>query len=98
MPETTDNKQARKRQERATGVVSTVGGHKTCSVVIDRLVKHPLYGKFMRRRTKLAVHDPKNEAAAGDIVLITPCRPISKTKRWRLVRIVKKAALPQQAG
>lgn len=94
MAETTEKVQ-QKRQERAIGVVATAGGFQTCSVVIDRMVKHPLYGKFRRLKSKLAVHDPKNEAKVGDTVEITPCRPISKTKRWRLIQIVKKATLPQ---
>ena len=87
-----------KRQEQAIGVVTTAGGFKTCSVVIDYMMKHPLYGKYMRRKTKLAVHDPKNEALVGDTVEITPCRPISKSKRWRLIRIVKRATLPQHSS
>ena len=87
-----------KRQELATGVVATAGGFQTCSVTINHLVRHPLYGKFMRRKTKLAVHDPKNEAQVGDTVEITPCRPISKTKSWRLTRIVKKSVLPQHSS
>jgi small subunit ribosomal protein S17 len=76
--------------------VVSAGGNKTCTVVIDRQVRHPLYGKYIRRQTKLAVHDPRDEAAAGDTVTVTPCRPISKRKRWRLLRVDKKAAPGQQ--
>ena len=84
-----------KRQEQ-TGVVVSTGGDQTCTVAIDRLVRHPLYGKFLRRRTKLAVHDESNQAAMGDTVALTPCRPVSKRKRWRLVSVVKRATLVQQ--
>jgi small subunit ribosomal protein S17 len=90
MAEISQKKQARRQLE--TGTVVSAGGHKTCSVVVDRQVRHPLYGKFIRRRTKLAVHDPANEAAVGDIVTVTPCRPISKRKRWRLLSVDRKAA------
>lgn len=66
-------------------------GAKTIKVVVERKVKHPKYEKYMLRRTKLAVHDPKEQAREGDQVEITPCRPISKTKSWRLYRIIQKA-------
>lgn len=92
----TQEQHKQKRVERAEGVVTRAGGYKTCSVVINRLVRHPMYGKFVRRQTRLAVHDPKNEATVGDTIEIQPCRPISCTKRWRMVRIIKKAVLAQQ--
>ena len=60
-------------------------------VAIERTVKHPIYGKFIRRTTKLHVHDENNEAKLGDVVEIKECRPISKTKSWTLVRVVEKA-------
>ena len=75
-----------------TGVVASISGIKTVSVRIETLVKHGLYGKYMRKRAKYAVHDPKSEAAVGDIVEIAPCRPVSKRKSWRLVRVVRAAA------
>ncbi len=83
------------RKPRATrvGVVNSRSGDKTISVTVDRLTKHPIYGKFIRRHTKLAVDDPKNEAGIGDKVEICPCRRLSKRKSWRLVRVVKKANL-----
>jgi small subunit ribosomal protein S17 len=81
------------RRHSETGVVSSAKGDKTIHVVITRLVKHPMYGKYMRRRSKLAVHDPANEAHVGDTVEVTGCRPISKSKSWRLVRVVKRPAL-----
>lgn len=64
---------------------------KSIVVVIERRVKHPIYGKFMTRTTKLHVHDENNSAAEGDIVTIKECRPISKTKSWTLVSVIEKA-------
>lgn len=65
---------------------------KSIIVSIKRFVKHPLYKKFMRRTTKFCVHDENNACSLGDIVEICECRPLSKTKSWKLVRIVKKSA------
>lgn len=65
---------------------------KSATVLIERKVKHPLYGKFVKKSTKLHIHDENNECAMGDIVQITECRPISKTKSWALVKIVEKAS------
>ncbi len=92
MPDVNEQ-QANEKIEGATAVVTSTGGDKTCTVVINRLVPHPLYGKYMRRRTKMAVHDPRNEAGLGDTVIVCPCRPVSKRKRWRLVKVVQKARL-----
>lgn len=64
---------------------------KTATVLIERRVQHPVYGKFIRRSTKLHVHDENNECHEGDVVQITETRPYSKTKCWRLVRIVESA-------
>ena len=75
-----------------TGMVASVSGRKTVSVVVNNLVRHPRYGKYIRRRTKLAVHDPASQAAVGDQVEIVPCRPISKRKSWRLLRVVRTSA------
>ncbi|MFU2082443.1 30S ribosomal protein S17 [Gallibacterium anatis] len=66
---------------------------KSFTIAIERMVKHPIYGKFIRRTTKLHVHDENNEAKVGDIVEIRECRPISKTKSWILVRVVEKAVI-----
>ena len=60
--------------------------------MIERVVRYPRYGKYMRRQTKLAVHDPRNEASLGDVVEVVPCRRLSKTKSWRLSRIIRPAA------
>ena len=64
---------------------------RTITVLVERRVKHPLYGKYIRRSTKLHVHDAENACNEGDEVTITECRPISKTKSWKLVDIVKRA-------
>lgn len=66
---------------------------KSFVVAIERKVKHPLYGKFIRRTTKLHVHDENNEAKLGDVVEIRECCPLSKTKSWTLVRVVEKAVI-----
>jgi len=64
---------------------------KSIVVAIERKVKHPLYGKFMKRTTKLHAHDETNQCSEGDVVLVSECRPLSKTKSWTLVEIVRKA-------
>jgi small subunit ribosomal protein S17 len=74
-----------------TGIVTRDKTAKTRRVEIDRLVRHPRYGKFVKRRTVCYVHDEANESHLGDTVEIIECRPMSKTKRWRLVRVVTKA-------
>ena len=75
----------------AVGVVTSDKMMKTRRVEIPRLVKHPLYGKIIRRRTICYVHDEKNESASGDTVEIVESRPLSKKKRWELVRVVEKS-------
>ena len=74
------------------GVVLSDKMDKTITVMIERKVKHPLYGKYIKRSTKLHVHDEKNECAIGDTVSITECRPMSKSKSWALVEVVNKAS------
>jgi small subunit ribosomal protein S17 len=64
---------------------------KTITVLVERRVKHPLYGKFLRRSTKVHAHDEQNECGAGDLVRVVQCRPLSKTKTWRLLEVVEKA-------
>lgn len=73
------------------GVVESAKTDKTRKVVVSYRAKHPKYGKFVSRRTVLAVHDENNESNLGDRVEIAQCRPMSKTKRWRLVRVVDRA-------
>jgi small subunit ribosomal protein S17 len=64
---------------------------KSCVIAVERKVKHPLYGKFMKKTTKLMVHDENNEVGIGDTIKVMETRPLSKNKRWRLVEIVEKA-------
>lgn len=64
---------------------------KTITVAVERKVKHPIYGKFVKKTTKFHAHDEKNECTVGDVVRIMETRPLSKTKRWRLVEVVEKA-------
>ena len=73
-----------------TGVVTSNSGHKSVKVAIDFRVKHPKYGKYIKRRSRLAVHDEQNQSSIGDVVEIVQCRPLSKTKSWRLVRVIEK--------
>ena len=81
----------RARRKVRVGVVVSDGMDKTVVVRIDRQVRHPLYGKTVRRSSKLAAHDEQNDAHVGDMVRITETRPFSKTKRWRVVEIVERA-------
>jgi small subunit ribosomal protein S17 len=75
-----------------TGQVVSNKMDKTISVAIERMIRHPTYGKFVRRTTKLLAHDEKNEAREGDTVSITPCRPLSRNKSWRLLTIIERAS------
>ena len=72
------------------GVVTSNKMDKSISVKVERKVKHPLYGKFVKKSTKFHAHDDKNECSIGDTVKIMETRPISKTKRWRLVEVIEK--------
>lgn len=65
---------------------------KTATVLVERQVKHPIYGKFIRRSSKVHVHDENNDCQKGDLVLVEQCRPISKSKSWRLVKVVERQA------
>lgn len=73
------------------GIVVSDKMDKTAVVQVERLVKHRLYKKYIRRRSKFAAHDGKNECSIGDKVMITESRPLSRTKRWRVSKIVEKA-------
>ena len=81
----TDNKRTKQ------GRVISSKADKTITVLLERQVKHPLYGKYMKRSTKVHAHDEKNECGEGDMVAITECRPISKTKSWRVVEILARS-------
>ena len=82
MSETTDPARV------VTGKVISAKMDKSATVMIERKVKHPVYGKYLRRSTKLHIHDAENLCQEGDTVVIEQCRPISKTKSWRLVEVV----------
>jgi len=82
-----------------TAAIKTVEGrvvsnkmNKTVTVLVERHVKHALYGKYLRRSTKLHAHDEDNACKEGDLVRVTECRPLSKTKNWRVVEIITRAA------
>jgi len=75
-----------------TGRVLSNKMDKTITVVVERQVAHPLYKKILRRRTKLHAHDEQNECHEGDLVMIEECRPLSRTKTWRLIKVMEKAA------
>jgi small subunit ribosomal protein S17 len=74
-----------------TGTVVSNKMQKTIAVVVERLVKHPQYGKYVRRTTRLLAHDEGNTSREGDLVSITECRPFSKRKAWRLVEVIRRA-------
>ncbi|MBR0299574.1 MAG: 30S ribosomal protein S17 [Bacteroidales bacterium] len=78
------------RKERQ-GIVVSSKMDKTVIVAVERMEKHPLYGKFVKKTTKFVAHDEKNECGEGDTVLIMETRPLSKTKNWRVEKIVEKA-------
>ena len=73
------------------GLVTSNRMDKTITVAVERKVKHPIYGKFVKKTTRFHAHDEKNECTVGDTVKIMETRPLSKTKRWRLVEVVEKA-------
>ena len=87
MAEATTTRNLRKER---IGVVASNKMTKPITVAVERKVKHPIYGKFIKKTTKFHAHDEKNEASIGDVVRIMETRPLSKTKRWRLVEIVEK--------
>ncbi len=80
-----------KKQRTLVGNVIGISGDKSIRVLLDYKVKHPKYGKYIKRSIKVAVHDPQNQSRVGDLVEIQECRPCSKTKSWRLVKIMQKA-------
>lgn len=82
-----------KQPRTLTGTVTSNKMDKTIAVLVERRVKHPLYGKYIRRSTRLLAHDESNECNQGDVVVIQASRPISKHKSWRLQRIVSRAEL-----
>jgi small subunit ribosomal protein S17 len=91
MAETTNTAtETRNLRKTRIGVVTSNKMTKSITVAVERKVKHPIYGKFVKKTTKFHAHDEKNEASIGDVVRIMETRPLSKTKRWRLVEIIEK--------
>ena len=78
------------RKER-TGVVTSASMNKSIVVVVERKIKHPVYGKFIKKSNKFMAHDEKDECGIGDTVRIMETRPLSKSKRWRLAEVIEKA-------
>ncbi|CAL4043518.1 30S ribosomal protein S17 [Buchnera aphidicola (Takecallis arundicolens)] len=72
------------------GTVISNKMNKSAVILVERLIKHPIYKKFIKKKTKLHIHDECNTCVNGDIVEVSECRPISKTKSWKLIRIIKK--------
>ncbi len=95
MTESATQPEARPLLRTIQGVVASDKGDKTIKVVVNYQMKHEKYGKYLKRRTVLHAHDEKNEAREGDLVEIGECRPLSRTKHHRLLRIVQKA--PERA-
>src|SRR4051812_34864394 len=93
--QTADPKAARPQLRTIRGVVASDKGNKTIKVVVEFQTRHAKYGKYLKRRTSFAAHDEKNDAKEGDTVEIAECRPLSKTKHHRLLRIVERA--PERA-
>lgn len=86
----TQNTEARNLRKIRIGVVTSNKMTKTITVAVERKVKHPIYGKFVKKTTRFHAHDEKDECSIGDVVRIMETRPLSKTKRWRLVEVVEK--------
>ena len=91
MTDENNKKSGSRRQRNVTGRVTINKMDKTITVTTERLIKHPVYGKYIRRRTKVLAHDPENACSVGDFVAIAECRPLSKHKSWKLVEIVERA-------
>ncbi len=92
MSEATEiTKEVRNARKVRVGLVTSDKMDKTITVSIERRIQHPLYGKFLKRHTKLTAHDEENVCHTGDLVKIMETRPLSKKKRWRLVEVIEKA-------
>ena len=87
----TEEAKAGKGKRTVTGRLVSDKADKTVSVKVERLIKHPIYGKFIRRTTKILAHDENNECNSGDLVTISECRPVSKNKAWQVVSVDKRA-------
>ena len=91
MTDKADNTATENKIHTVTGKVVSDKMDKTVSVAVERKVKHPMYGKYMRRTSKYMAHDEENTCRQGDIVVIEQCRPLAKNKSWRLVEVVERA-------
>lgn len=87
-----DTKKVRNRRKVRVGVVASDKMDKTVTVTVQRIIRHPLYGKALKRTTRYHAHDENNEYKVGDTVRITETRPLSKTKRWRVLELVDRGA------
>ncbi len=90
----TEEAKAAKGKRTVTGRVVSDKADKTVTVKIERLIKHPVYGKYMRRTSKVLAHDENNECKSGDQVTISECRPVSKNKAWQVVSVIERASGP----
>lgn len=90
-PASAEPAEIRNARKQRVGLVVSSKMDKTITIAIERQVKHPIYGKYVKQTTKLKAHDEANDAGEGDTVRIQETRPLSKTKRWRLVEIVERA-------
>ena len=88
----TEKAKAVKGKRTVTGFVVSDKADKTVSVKVERLIKHRIYGKYIRRTTKVLAHDENNECKFGDLVTISECRPVSKSKAWQVVSVVERAS------
>ena len=95
---TTAQVKTNKATKTLTGKVVSTKMQKTISVLIQRYVPHPTYGKYQRRTTQLLAHDENGESRTGDLVSIESCRPLSRHKSWRLVKVLERAPQSEQAG
>ena len=86
------SEEKKKQSRTVVGRVVSDKMDKTVSVAVERLIKHPMYGKYIRRTTKVLAHDANNECKPGDRVAISECKPISKNKAWAVVNVVERAA------
>lgn len=98
MSDTDTNQAARNTRRTLQGIVSSTSMAKTITVRYERMFKHPKYNKYIRKHSKAIAHDELEDANVGDTVEIMECRPLSKTKRWRLTRVVGRAALAAGEG
>ncbi len=96
MSEETKVEGAEKAQRRIVGRVLSSKADKTITVAVERSVKHPVYGKYVRRTTKLHAHDENNESHEGDLVAVVETRPLSRTKHHKLVQVIERASALQQ--